>query len=106
MFSFGSTRRSDWPQSDPISFTFDGRRLQAYTSDTIASALIAAGVRTFNTHPSDGSARGGFCFVGRCSDCMVIADGQPGIMACTTPVRDGMAVETQSGLGHWADGDA
>lgn len=32
-------------RSQPISFTFDGKRLQGYAGDTLASALLANGVR-------------------------------------------------------------
>jgi hypothetical protein len=34
----------------------------------------------------------------------MVIDGQPGTMACITPVRDGTRVETQQGRGHWGVG--
>ena len=102
MMSFGAHRRSDWSGSETVSISFNGNLINAASTDTVASALIAAGFRTFNTHPADSSPRGGFCFVGRCSDCMIIVDGQPGAMACQTPIHAGMRIETQLGLGHWA----
>jgi predicted molibdopterin-dependent oxidoreductase YjgC len=84
-----------------VQITFDGEPLSALETDTVASALIAAGHRVFAIDPHDVSPRGGFCFIGRCADCLMVIDGQPGTMACTTPVRDGMLVETQQGRGHW-----
>ncbi|MEA4893161.1 MAG: 2Fe-2S iron-sulfur cluster-binding protein, partial [Peptococcaceae bacterium] len=30
-------------------------------------------------------------------------DGQPNVRTCVTPVRAGMKVETQIGLGRWAE---
>jgi predicted molibdopterin-dependent oxidoreductase YjgC len=87
-----------------VQITFDGEPLSALEADTVASALIAAGHRVFTIDPHDGSPRGGFCFVGRCSDCLMVIDGQPGTLACVTTVRDGMRVETQQGRGHW-DGE-
>jgi sarcosine oxidase subunit alpha len=83
-----------------IQFTFDGAPVAAIESDTVASALVAAGYRVM-TMASDGSPRGGFCFVGRCSDCLMVIDGEPGTMACQIRVRTGMRVETQRGRGHW-----
>jgi sarcosine oxidase subunit alpha len=83
-----------------IEFLFDSQPVTAAESDTVASALFAAGQRVL-TIASDGSPRGGFCFIGRCSDCLMVIDGQPGTMACQTPVRQGMRVETQRGRGHW-----
>ena len=32
-----------------------------------------------------------------------IVDGVPGVRTCVTPVREGMVVETQEGLGEWRD---
>jgi NADH dehydrogenase/NADH:ubiquinone oxidoreductase subunit G len=88
-----------------VQITFDGEHLTALDTDTVASALIAAGNRVLTVDPHDGSPRGGFCFVGRCSDCLMVIDGQPGTMACITPVRDGMRIETQRGRGHWESGE-
>ncbi len=97
----GSFRRDTGSPGEHVRFVCDGEEVSAVASDTVASALLAAGRTTFLTSPHDGQPRGGFCFVGRCSDCLMIIDGQPGTMACITPVRDGMIVETQTGHGHW-----
>ena len=102
MNTHGARRRADAPISDPVNFLFGDIPIQAYASDTVASALIASGHRYFLEHPNDGTPRGGFCLVGRCSDCLMVIDGQPGVMACQTPVRNGMLVEVQVGLGHWS----
>lgn len=84
-------------------FTWNGVALTGVLGDTVASALIAAGERIFTIHPTSGEQRGGFCFVGRCSDCLVVVDGQPGVMACVTPLTDGLRVERQVGHGHWGE---
>lgn len=104
MTSHGARRRAQPSESERFEFWFDGQPVHAYPTDTVASALIAAGIRQFSSHPADGEPRGGFCFAGRCSDCLVIIDGQPGVMACTTPARPGLDVETQRGLGTWPGG--
>jgi uncharacterized metal-binding protein len=96
-----SFRRVAIPPGAEIHFTCDGRDVVAAASDTVASALIASGRTTLMTSPHDGAARGGYCFMGRCSDCLMVIDGLPGTMACITPVRSGMVVETQAGLGRW-----
>lgn len=41
----------------------------------------------------NGSARGLFCGMGLCFDCLVCVDGRPGVRACVTAVRDGMRVD-------------
>ena len=87
------------PSAPSVTFTFDGRPIVARTGEPITAALLAAGVRTFRTMPRSGEPRGGYCLVGRCTDCLVVVDGRPNVRACVTPVRDGMRVTTQRGLG-------
>ena len=89
------------PAARSVLISFDGRPIEAIEGEPIAAALLAAGIRVFRTMPRTGQARGGYCFVGRCADCLIIVDGEPNVMACTTPARDGMSVETQHGLGTW-----
>jgi uncharacterized metal-binding protein len=84
-----------------VVFTLDGRPIEAHAGEPVAVALLAAGVRTLRTMPRTGEPRGGFCFVGRCADCLMVVDGVPGVMTCLTPVRAEMRVETQFGLGVW-----
>lgn len=98
-----SFRRTEIPPGEQIRFTCDGEDVAAAATDTVASALVAEGRSTFLTSPHDGEPRGGFCFSGRCGDCLMVIDGQPGTMACVTRVREGMVVETQHGLGHWEE---
>jgi predicted molibdopterin-dependent oxidoreductase YjgC len=91
--------------SQQVTITFDGHGLPAYEGEPLIAALFIGGVRVLRTMPRTGEARGGYCLVGRCSDCMVVVDGVPNCRACATPVRDGMTVETQHGLGTWSAGD-
>ncbi|HUG14269.1 MAG TPA: (2Fe-2S)-binding protein [Thermomicrobiales bacterium] len=89
------------PAADSVTFTFDGRSVLARADDTIASALLAHGIRRFRSMPETGAPRGYFCGAGRCMDCAVTVDGLLNVAACTTPVRAGMVVKTQHGLGTW-----
>lgn len=84
-----------------VEFWFDGEPLTGIEGDTVASALLAAGRRIFRTMPKTDEARGGFCFVGRCVDCLMIIDGAPSTRACMTDLVAGMDVRTQHGLGDW-----
>jgi len=88
--------------TDSVTITFDGRAISAVTGEPLIAALLAAGVRVLRHMPRTGEARGGYCLVGRCSDCMVVVSGTPNVRACVTPVADGMIVETQHGLGSWS----
>ncbi len=75
----------------PLSFTFDGSRIEALEGETIAAALSAAGITTFRHTPS-GAPRGMFCGMGACFDCIVTVDGRIGQRACLTQAADGIAV--------------
>jgi sarcosine oxidase, subunit alpha len=76
-----------------VSFTFDGKRVEAHEGDTIGSALYAAGQRTFSRSFKYHRRRGLMCCAGQCPNCIVSVDGAPGARACIEPVRDGLKVE-------------
>ena len=78
----------------PVVLTCGGRRVEARTSDTVASALVHDGARTCRT-TALGDPRGVFCGTGVCNECAMVVDGRPSTLACMTPVRDGMTVEVQ-----------
>lgn len=84
-----------------VTITVDGRSIAAYEGETIAAALLACGIHTCRTMSNSGEARGPFCAVGRCPDCMMIVDSHMNVRTCVTHVLDGMRVETQRGLGSW-----
>ena len=80
-------------RSTVVGFTFDGKPVTALEGDTIASALYAAGQRTFSRSFKYHRRRGLLCCAGQCPNCLVAVDGAPGVRACTEPVREGMEVE-------------
>ena len=81
--------------------TVDGEPLDARAGEPVAATLLAHGHRICRTTVRTGEPRGVFCAIGLCGDCAMQIDGIPGVRACVTPVRDGMRVETQHGLGAW-----
>jgi 2Fe-2S iron-sulfur cluster binding domain len=90
----------DLPHGRRIEFTFDGATVGGREGEPIAAALFAAGFRVLRTMPRFGDARGGYCMIGRCTDCMVVVDGIPNVPACLTPISVGLDVRTQRGLGE------
>lgn len=80
-----------------VSLTVDGRPVDCRAGDTVAAALLAAGVDRCRTTPVSGAPRAPYCLMGVCFDCLVTIDGIGSRQACLVPVREGMAVETQSG---------
>ncbi len=82
---------------EKIDLTVDGRRVECRTGDTVAAALLVAGVNHCRTTPVSGAPRAPYCLMGVCFDCLVTNDGVGSRQACLVPAREGMAVETQSG---------
>ncbi|MBP2301815.1 (2Fe-2S)-binding protein [Azospirillum picis] len=82
---------------DAIGFTIDGRPASARAGDSVAAALLANGVTACRKTPVSGAARGPYCMMGVCFDCLVTIDGVGNRQGCQVRVADGMAVETQDG---------
>lgn len=77
-----------------ISFTFDGKKYTGYEGDTIASALLAHGIRKLRVHEESGSPRGIYCNIGHCFECRVTVDRKPGTRACMTELKADMVIES------------
>lgn len=82
-------------RAEAFTFTLDGRDVEAFPGETVAAALLAAGVRTLRVTEKRGSPRGLFCGMGVCFDCLVTVDGRPHLRACLTRAEAGMRVQTQ-----------
>jgi predicted molibdopterin-dependent oxidoreductase YjgC len=80
-----------------LRFTIDGRPATARAGDSVAAALLAAGIRACRDTVVSGSARGPYCMMGVCFDCLVVIDGIGNRQGCLVPVGEGMRVETQRG---------
>ena len=87
-----------------LDIVVDGNQVAAYEGESLAAALLASGRRFTRWTARAGEARGYFCGMGVCQDCLLTVDGLPNVRACITPVREGLRVETQRGLGDWGEG--
>ena len=90
-------RRLPEAAGETIAFTIDGKSAQAFAGDTVAAALLAAGLDHCRTTPVSGAKRAPYCMMGVCFECLVNIDGIGNRQACLIPVQAGMRVETQSG---------
>ncbi|MUV36369.1 Sarcosine oxidase [Lentibacillus sp. JNUCC-1] len=79
---------------EEVTFTFDGHTYKGFKGDTIASALLANGVRRLRVHEETGTPRGIYCNIGHCFECRTTVDGADGVRACLTPIREGMEVKS------------
>ena len=72
-----------------VTFTFDGRPIEAIAGESIASALAAHGILGFSaphpagaTHDTSPAQTGLYCGMGACFACVVTVDGRAGQRAC------------------------
>ena len=82
---------------ETMTLKVDGQAIRARAGDTVAAAMLAAGLDHCRTTPVSGSLRAPYCLMGVCFECLVTIDGVGSRQACLIPVRDGMTVETQLG---------
>ena len=83
-----------------ITFYYDGKKLEGYESDTVASALHAAGIKVLSHSIEKHRPRGFYCAIGNCSSCLMEVDGKPNVRTCVEPLKEGMIVKTQHGKGE------
>lgn len=80
--------------------TFDGRPVDALPGQSLAAALWGAGITAWRTTRVGGRARGAFCGIGQCFDCLVTVNGEPNRRACLVPAAPGDVVTRQEGHGR------
>jgi len=74
----------------------DGEAIDAAPGDTVAAALLRAGVTTFTRSIKYHRPRGPFCLAGSCGQCLMRVDGVPSLPACRVPAAEGMRCERQN----------
>lgn len=85
------------PDGATLTVFFEGRAVPARDGDSVAAALLAAGIRVTRATPVSGAPRGPFCMMGACFECLAVVDGRASVQTCMTEVRDGMRIERQDG---------
>ncbi|MCZ2258529.1 (2Fe-2S)-binding protein [Sporosarcina sp. G11-34] len=78
----------------PVTFTFDGKTYEGFEGDTIASALLANGVRQLRVHEETGAPRAIYCNIGHCFECRVTINETDTTRACMTTIQENMVVES------------
>ena len=80
-----------------VGVSIDGRSYEVRGGDTVAAALLAAGLDRCRTTPISGASRAPYCMMGVCFDCLVIVDGVGNRQGCLVRVREGMQISMQHG---------
>jgi hypothetical protein len=79
-------------------FSFEGRAVEFAEGDSVAAALLAAGVVAVRESAVSGAPRGPFCLMGVCFDCLVEIGGV-GRQACLVAAEEGLVVRRLGGRG-------
>lgn len=80
-----------------VDIVVDGAVVAARSGDTVAAAMLAAGLLCTRTTPITGAPRGPYCMMGVCFECLVTIDGRGSQQACLVTVAPGMRIDTQHG---------
>lgn len=88
----------EFKREKKVKFYYDGKEMEGYEGESIAAALMAAGVKVHRHTAKQKIPRGVFCAIGRCTDCVMVVDGQINVRTCVTPLKEGMYIQTQEGL--------
>jgi predicted molibdopterin-dependent oxidoreductase YjgC len=85
------------PGALALTIYFEGQEIAARSGETVACALLAAGIVRFRKSAISGTERGPYCLMGACFDCLVSIDGAANQQACLRVVRNGMRIACQDG---------
>ena len=80
------------------SFDFEGKDIEFEDGDSIAAALIRAGIWDFRQSRNVGEPRSLFCGIGHCYDCLVVVDGVTNQRACLLSSTESLSVRRQRGV--------
>jgi predicted molibdopterin-dependent oxidoreductase YjgC len=95
-------------RADPATVTIliEGDPVEVAAGDTVAAAVLGAGLASVRTTPVSGTPRAPYCLMGVCFDCLMEIDGIPNRQSCMVRVQEGMQVRRQHGAASVGfDGD-
>ncbi|WP_306214439.1 (2Fe-2S)-binding protein [Actinoplanes sp. RD1] len=74
-----------------------GEPVEAEEGQTVAGVLLGQGRVAWRRSARTGKARGVFCGIGVCFDCLVVVNGLRDVRACQRRVADGDRIEFHEG---------
>lgn len=86
-----------------VKFVFDGCAVQGFEGEGLAAALLRAGIGVTRRTPVMDAARGYYCGMGQCWDCVAEVEGLGFVRGCQHPVSEGMVVRRAQ---NWTQDEA
>lgn len=89
-------RRSDGGAAT-VRVEVEGHPVLVPKGASAAAAVLLAGLRSIRDSAVGGGARGPYCLMGACFECLAEIDGMPNRQSCMVAVRPGMRIRRQPG---------
>ena len=89
-------KRYEQSRVKTVTLWFEENPIQARGGESVAAALLAAGVECLWTTQVSAKPRMPYCWMGVCYECLLEIDGEQNQQSCLITVRDGMHVRRQS----------
>jgi len=89
-------KRLQKSQDKVVTIWFEENPVQAQEGESVAAALLIAGVKYFRNAQVSAKPRIPFCWMGVCYECLLEIDGEQNQQSCLINVKDGMHVRRQS----------
>jgi D-hydroxyproline dehydrogenase subunit gamma len=77
-----------------IRILLNGSKVMAFAGETVATLLITEGHTGFTKEKSSTHAKGVYCGIGICFECLVQVNGE-NLRACQTYLKEDMRIETK-----------
>ncbi len=79
-------------RTEIVEFSFDGRKFSGHQGETVAVALLRQGIIQLRDAPNTPAARGMFCVMGICQECVIEINGKRK-EACRVPISSGLIID-------------
>ena len=83
-------------QDNFVTIWFEENPIQAQEGESVAAALLIAGVKYLRKTQVGAKPRMPYCWMGICYECLLEIDGEQNQQSCLITVKDGMHVRRQS----------
>jgi len=90
----GPRRLSGIDRGPFVTVQFDDRTIRAYEGETVAAALMSAGIVGFSRADAAFTAARLYCGMGTCRQCEVEVEGRGRVRSCRTRVHPGMRIRS------------